>query len=98
MLNLCFVYECFQTGIFLAHGAFFDGEWEALKFLWWIKIKNCAKESAREKNILLEWFFKSLVADWITLMKNIKGSLLPETDSLQVSKSFDIKKICKKNF
>ena len=43
-------------------------------------------------------FFKSLVADWITLMTHIDGSLLPETDSLQVSKHFDIKKNWKKNF
>ena len=41
-------------------------------------------------------FFNSLVADWRTFLRLIEVKPLPESNSLQVSKHFGIKKICKK--
>ena len=41
-------------------------------------------------------FFNSLVADWRTCLRHIEVKPLPETNSLQVSKHFGIKKIEKK--
>jgi hypothetical protein len=67
------------------NGAFFEGEYETLKFLRLIKIKNSGRESAREKKIARALFFNSLVADWMTFLMHIDASQLPETYFLQVS-------------